>query len=226
MTRSRACHNRATREATGFDDVLRNIKLSGLTLMSFNINGIHGKGAQLSSILMEGPQLHNLPQTSITLLQELKTDSQSLEEDPSLYSFRTNTRITHSLWCPGRSAHTAGVAILFHNLQSASILHKWTDADCCLSAIGPGHLARLDIRLNNTHFTIVNVYMPQAVTFDPISDMTLQSAFLLFTLPQCLASHPVGKLMIGGDWNMVLDPQKDCTAATRPHHSSSVFRRT
>lgn len=211
QTRSRASLNRAAGS-----DTHPKLKRRGLTATTFNVNGIHGKAAHLSSILVEGPQLHRLPPTSISLLQELKTDSPSLEDDPSLGSFRTTTRVTYSLWCPGRSTHTAGVAILLHNLPSASILHSWVDTDHHLPLVGPGHLARLDTQLEGTHYTIINVYMPQAIPLQSDSRLTHQTVFLQYTMPKCLSSYRTGKLIMGGDWNMVLNPEKDCYAATRP----------
>lgn len=190
-----------------------------LSVITMNLNGIAGKGPFLAPLLTEAPRLQHCPPVTVTLLQELKTPHARFADDLSLRPLRQLTQITHVVWSAGSSPHTAGVAILLHHIPPTQVRHSWNDQIDHDPSIGPGHLARLDVSIHEVHYTFISVYMPGA-TPRP----NHQATFLTHTLPACLASHPVGLLVVGGDWNFVSHPLRDCRAATRHHHQAAHFR--
>ena len=169
--------------------------VKGLTIASFNMNGASRYEKQKD--VFEFLRKRNF---DIILLQETHMKSNSENYIRSLWGY-------NAFVC-GTSSASKGVAILFKNTFEYKIHNILKDE------IGGCYLI-LDISIFGDRFTIANIYGP--------SDRDNPDFFNhIFQIIEQIGNRQV---MIGGDWNLILDPALDARNY-RSHNPKPQSRRT
>ena len=105
----------------------------------------------------------------------------------------------------GSSSNSAGVGILFNNNFEFQILKQLSDPQ--------GRFIFCDIKMQEKILTLVNIYMPNLD--EPAFFEQLQEHFTSFEGEQ---------IIFGGDFNLILDPDKDKSGGNKPKHHKSLKR--
>ena len=109
-----------------------------------------------------------------------------------------------SYWNPGPTPHSCGVGILLTNHTPLQVLHTVNDRS--------GRILTLTIQVGSATFTVVNVYAP---------DRPADRPHFFTTLPTYLSPRHIN--IVGGDFNVVPDPQLDRTGGTPSAQHTAGF---
>lgn len=115
----------------------------------------------------------------------------------------------YETWISGMRTDSSGVAILFKNSFEFKVHNVIRDAE--------GHFLLMDVTLCDRNLILVNIYAPShgdiPEFFDKIEELLLQN------------NYENSEIILGGDWNVFLDPDFDCCGYRQSNYKEHMRER-